>query len=118
MAHDITHIEIPAPDLKKAADFYSKVFGWEVFIEPDNNYAMFKFSENAGGGLDANAKPAPEGSGPGLVINVEDIPSKLGEIAKAGGKVVQEKTEIPGGYGFYARFTDPNGNYMQVHSRQ
>jgi len=45
-----------------------------------------------------------------------DISPKLDEIKKAGGKVVQEKTEIGGGYGFYAQFIDPNGNYMQIYS--
>ncbi|HLG03300.1 MAG TPA: VOC family protein [Bacteroidia bacterium] len=117
MEHTITHIEIPAPDLKKAAEFYSKVFGWKVDILPDNNYAMYRMTENSGGGFDASAKPAVEGTGPGLVINVDNIPSKLNEIKSAGGKVVMDKTEIPGGFGFFARFLDPNGNYMQLHSQ-
>jgi predicted enzyme related to lactoylglutathione lyase len=28
------------------------------------------------------------------------------------------KTEIEGGHGFYASFRDPNGNYLQIHSRK
>jgi predicted enzyme related to lactoylglutathione lyase len=49
---------------------------------------------------------------------VEDIPAKLEEIKEAGGKVIQGKTEIEGGYGFYARFQDTNGNHLQIHSRK
>ena len=115
--HTMTHIEIPAPDLKKAMDFYLKVFGWETEIMPDGQYAMFKIGNSGtGGGFDASTKPAAEKVGPGIVINVEDISSKLEEIKRAGGKVTQQKTEIPGGYGFYARFEDTNGNHLQIYS--
>jgi uncharacterized protein len=114
--HSITHIEIPSPDLNKAVEFYGKVFGWETQVMPDGKYAMFKTGEKSGGGFDANTTPAPEKTGPGLVINVGDINAKLEEIRKAGGKVFQEKTEIGGGFGYYARFIDPNGNHMQLHS--
>jgi predicted enzyme related to lactoylglutathione lyase len=117
--HTITHIEIPAPDMEKAKKFYSEVFGWSVEVMPDGTYAIFSVGDtNTGGGFDASIKPAPEKSGPGLVINVEDIPEKLEEIIKAGGKVIQNKTEIQGGYGFYARFQDTNGNHMQIHSHK
>jgi predicted enzyme related to lactoylglutathione lyase len=117
-AHTITHIEIPAPNLQKAINFYSNVFGWETEVLPDKTYAVFRIGgSQSGGGFDTSTKPAPENVGPGLVINVVDILAKLDEIKSAGGKIVQKKTEIPGGYGFYARFVDPNGNYMQIHSR-
>ena len=117
--HTITHIEIPAPDIDKAKDFYSKVFGWQVEVMPDKTYAMFRIGDsNSGGGFDTSTKPAAEKVGPGIVIDVEDINSKLEEIKNAGGKVIQEKTEIPGGYGFYARFQDSNGNHLQIHSRK
>ncbi|HSP86600.1 MAG TPA: VOC family protein [Ignavibacteriaceae bacterium] len=117
--HTITHIEIPSPDLQKSLDFYSKVFGWKTQVMPDNTYAMFIIGNSGtGGGFDTSTKPAQDKYGPGLVINVDDINSKLEEIKKAGGKVIQEKTEIPGGYGFYARFQDTNGNYLQIHSRE
>jgi len=115
--HTITHIEIPSPDLQKSIDFYSKVFGWQIEVMPDKSYAMFRIGDsNSGGGFDTTTKPASEKVGPGLVINVDDISSTLEEIKKAGGKIIQEKTEIGGGYGFYARFQDTNGNHLQIHS--
>jgi len=116
MDHVITHIEIPAPDMKGITDFYTKVFGWQIMY--DENYSLFRIGNtNTGGGFDASAKPAADKTGPGLVINVEDIPAKLEEIKAAGGKVVMEKTEIAGGHGFYAKFTDCCGNPMQVWSK-
>jgi len=116
MSHTITHIEIPSPDMQKSIDFYSQVFGWETQVMPDGKYAMFKTGEKTGGGFDTTTKPAAQGVGPGLVINVEDIDGTLQKIKNAGGKVVQEKTVIEGGWGAYARFTDTNGNHMQIHS--
>ena len=103
--------------MQKSVDFYSKVFGWQIVVMPDKTYAMFRIGDSkSGGGFDTSTKPASEKVGPGLLINVEDINSKLEETKKAGGKVVQEKTEIGGGYGFYARFQDTNGNHLQIYS--
>lgn len=85
---------------------------------PDGNYAFFRVGDTqTGGGFDASLIPAAERSGIQIVIDVEDITSKLAEIEKAGGKIVLNKTGIPGGHGFYACFRDPNGNYLQIHSR-
>lgn len=117
MANLINHIEIPSPDINKAIEFYSKVFGWETQLMPDGKYAVFKTTEGAGGGFDTNTTPAAEKTGPGIVINVDDINPMLEKIKAAGGKVFQEKTDIGGGYGFYARFIDPNGNHMQIYSK-
>ncbi|HEY3250948.1 MAG TPA: VOC family protein [Ignavibacteria bacterium] len=117
MDNTITHIEIPANNMKGITNFYSKVFGWQIIF--DERYSLFRIGKsNTGGGFDAALKPAAEKTGPGLVINVEDIPAKLEDIKAAGGKVVQEKTEIGGGHGFYARFTDCCGNPMQVWAKE
>lgn len=62
--------------------------------------------------------PAPQKTGPQLVIDVEDIEQMLTEIKSKGGEVISSKTEIPGGHGYYAVFKDPNGNYLQIHARQ
>lgn len=113
----ISHIEIPAPDLDKAAEFYYKVFNWKKVDAKMENYVMFKIGETGtGGAFDNSIKPAPEKAGPQLVIEVEDIEKKLKQIEVEGGKIVQNKTEIPGGHGYYAVFQDPNNNYMQIHS--
>ena len=117
--HTITHIEIPAPDLKKAVEFYEKIFNWQIEILPQGVYAFFRIgSTKSGGGFDAGLKPAEEKCGLQITIDVDDISVKLEEIEKAGGKIILGKTEIPGGHGFYACFGDPNGNYLQLHSRK
>ena len=116
--HTITHIDIPAPDLDKAMAFYSKVFDWGIELVTAEHYAFFRIGNTgAGGGLDASLVPATEKTGPQLTIDVENIEQALQMIEEHGGSIYQEKTEIPGGHGFYAVFTDPNHNYIQLHSR-
>jgi len=118
MNNTITHIEIPAPDLKKAIDFYSKIFNWTITIMVPDTYAFFRIGDTqSGGGLDAGLSVAGQRQGAQIVVDVEDIDASLREIVKLGGSVVLEKTEIDGGHGFYAIFRDPNGNYMQIHSK-
>lgn len=116
--HTITHIEIPAPDFTKALEFYSNVFEWGIELITVDHYAFFKIGNTgSGGGLDASLMPAPEKTGPQLTIDVENIETILARIEEHGGSIVEGKTEIPGGHGFYAIFTDPNKNYLQLHSR-
>ncbi len=118
MTHTITHIEIPAPDLAKAMAFYAKIFLWEVQIITPDKYAFFRILETSGGGFDSSLKPATEGTGPQLTIDVEDIDQTLRQIQTEGGSIILPKTEIGEGHGFFAVFLDPNGNSMQLHSRR
>ncbi|MDY7220812.1 VOC family protein [Halalkalibacterium halodurans] len=112
----INHIEIPAPDLAKGIQFYSTLFNWEFEVLSENEYAFFKIGDTGtGGGLDATLQPANEKQGVQFVISVDDIPTKLKKIEESGGAITKEKTEIPGGLGFYACFVDPNGNHVQMH---
>jgi hypothetical protein len=110
----ICHVEIPAPDLAKAKVFYEKVFGWKVTAPPGSSYWMFAAGEMSGG-LDQDGKVADEGVM--LYLKVADIPATLTKIAAAGGAIVKDKTEIGGGYGFYACFRDPNGNRLALWCR-
>jgi len=113
----ITHIELPAPDLAKAIEFYSSVFDWEIQIVRPGSYAYFIIEKNkSGGGLDASLRPAEEGCGPQVVIDVDDIDDTLRKIGEKGGIVTMHKTAIDGGHGFYACFRDINKNHLQIHS--
>lgn len=117
--YTITHIEIPAPDFNKAVEFYSEVFNWGIEVVTVDHYAFFTIGNTgAGGGLDASLVAAPAKTGPQLVINVDDIDSMLNKIQAGGGTILTPKQEIPGGHGFYCEFTDPNQNYLQLHSRK
>ncbi len=105
------HIEIPAPDLVKAKDFYEKIFLWEVTILPDKSYAFYD-DGLIGGGFDPTMPACSEGVN--LVIEVENINKKLEEIKTAGGSIIREKTRISDEHGYYASFLDPNGVRLSI----
>ncbi len=105
------HFEILADDPKKLADFYARVFGWEI--------------ADWGGGEEQTywvATTGPDGE-PGInggfmhrafdqaVINtleVESLEEATREIEAAGGKVIHGPNEVPG-VGTHAYFADPEG---------
>jgi len=109
MGNPIVHMEIPVTDLKKAKEFYSKLFGWKVDLIPEMDYALFETGTPPGGGF-TKVDKVKEG-GCLFYISVDDIEKKLKEIEKAGGKTVRRKTEIPQ-FGWDATFKDTFGNVL------
>ena len=110
----IEWIEIPAPDLEKAKEFYSEIFGWEI-SEYSSEYLIFK-AGNINGGLNKNKKPCSDGIG--FSITVADINETLKNIVKLGGEIVKEKYNLGNGLGFCACFKDPNGNVLELWSEK
>ncbi|MGE0434337.1 MAG: VOC family protein [Planctomycetota bacterium] len=108
---NIVHIEIPAPDIAAAKEFYGKLFGWT--FRPMNDTYEFFDAGNMTGAMDADLKPGTD-AGSVLVMAVEEIDTALAAIEQAGGKVIKPKTPIGGDHGFYGYFTDPAGNKMGV----
>ena len=114
MGNPIVHVEIPVTDLKKAKEFYSKMFGWKIEMMPkEMNYALFETESEPGGGFNKVDK-VKEG-GCLIYIKVDDIEKKLKEIERAGGKTVRKKAEIPG-FGWDAAFKDVFGNIVGLYT--
>ncbi len=105
-------IELPAPDLEAACEFYSIIFGWTI-KDYSPTYRVFQ-SGNISGGLNQTGRPADDGIR--VSVTVESINATLQKIVREGGAVVREKYEIPGGFGFTAMFKDPNGNVLELWS--
>ena len=112
IACKIEWFEIPAPDLKKAREFYSILFHWEI-VDYSAEYLLFK-SGNINGGL--NGKRIPCENGFIFSITVDDISETLKNVDLAGGKVIEDKYNIGNNLGFSASFKDPNGNHIELWS--
>lgn len=109
--HGVVHVEIPVTNLKRAKEWYTKLFGWTM-QDMGKDYAVWNPSSGqsaggAGGGLYVVKKMAAK-SPVRAYIEVEDIDAKLAEIKKARGKVLVKKTEVPT-FGWWAAFKDPQG---------
>jgi predicted enzyme related to lactoylglutathione lyase len=115
----VVHFEIPADDTKRAGEFYSKAFGWEVNAMPEMNYTMVGTAPSNDQGMPTQpgsingGMPKRGGSVEHIVvtINVQDIDASLKKIEGLGGKTVAKKTPI-GEMGFTAYFKDTEGNVV------
>ena len=119
----VVHFEIPADDLGRAKEFYSRVFGWKIEKAPvpGVDYYMVYTTEvdprhmpktpgAINGGMTARVTP---GETPVIVVNVKSVDQALEMVKKAGGKVAMPKIDMAN-MGFSARVSDTEGNVIGV----
>jgi len=110
--HTIDYIEFNVLDLDEAKRFYGSAFGW-TFNDYGPEYAGI---QRAGGGEVGGLRPVPkvERGGPLVVLYSEDLEASVKAVQDAGGRVVVEPFDFPGGRRF--QFLDPSGNELAVAS--
>ena len=110
------YIEFPATDIEATKRFYNQVFGWQ-FTDYGPNYTSFN-DGRLGGGFNGESQPAGAGGvktrGVLVVLYASSLDDIYGKVKAAGGKIVRETLEFPGGKRFH--FSDPNGNELAVWS--
>lgn len=116
---DFTHIEIPADDPERAKRFYAEVFGWTFAPEQPGfeGYHMFTTptgEAGAGGAIGKRGEMAPQKLR--TYVHVDSIDETLATVTSLGGTVVEPRAEVPG-VGWYAVFTDAEGNEMALWER-
>lgn len=110
------YIEFPATDIEATKRFYHQVFGWD-FQDWGPTYTSFHDGRLAGG-FNAESHPAgADGASPRgvlVVIYSAKLEDTYSKVKAAGGKIVRETFDFPGGRRFH--FADPNGNELAVWS--
>jgi len=107
----ICYIEMPATDIQRSSDFYSKVFGWNV-RRRGNGSVAFDDTTGAVSGSWVLGRPAQQ---PGFVVYVmcDSVAQTLDKVVANGGTIVQpiggDAPEIT------ARFRDPGGNIVGLY---
>ncbi|MCB2129445.1 MAG: VOC family protein [Rhodobacteraceae bacterium] len=99
--------ELSAPDARAAAGFYGHVMGWKVQDAgmPGFDYLLAKAGDNMVAGM----MSAPDMPTFWMIyFSVLDCDKAAKAIAKAGGNIHREPTDIPG-TGRFAIVTDPQG---------
>ena len=109
--HAIDYVEFTVTDLAAAKGFYAKAFGWK-FNDYGPGYAGIVGDGREAGGFrqDREARPG----GPLIVLYSHDLESTLRSVREAGGRIVKEPFDFPGGRRFH--FADPSGNELAVWS--
>src|SRR4051794_8401787 len=103
----ICYVEIPAVDIARSADFYSRVFGWPIRTRGDGSIAFDDTVGEVSGTWVTGRPPSPT---PGLLISimVDSVAEAIESVIAHGGDLVQpigaDHPEIT------ARFRDPGGN--------
>ena len=110
------YIEFPATDIEATKRFYNQVFGWK-FTDYGPSYTSFN-DGRLGGGFNGESQPALADSaktrGVLVVLYATSLDEIYGKVKAAGGKIVRETFDFPGGKRFH--FADPNGNELAVWS--
>jgi len=118
----VVHFEMPYKDGKRASEFYSKVFGWDMqqLGEDMHNYILAGTTETENmqstqpGEINGGFFKAEEGGKNTLVtVAVEDINQAIEKVKQNGGQVVHEVQEIPN-VGLYVTIIDTENNRVSL----
>ncbi len=110
----ICYIELPAADIARSAEFYRRVFGWNLRRRGDGHTAFDDTTGQVSGTWVLGRPPALT---PGLLfyVMVDSVAATLDSIVANGGEVVQpigaDAPEIT------ARFRDPGGNVVGLYQQ-
>lgn len=106
----IDYIELPTVDITEAKRFYGEVFGW-TFVDYGPDYTSFNDGRLDGG---FRKEPAVTRGGPLVIIYSVNIELTKERVKSAGGTILQDIFDFPGGRRFH--FSDPSGNELAVWS--
>ena len=105
----ICYIELPSADITRSAEFYERVFGWNIRKRGDGSIS---FDDAIGEVSGTWVLGRPPASIPGLLfyVMVDGVAATLDAIVANGGEIAQpigaDAPEIT------ARFRDPAGNVI------
>ena len=106
------HVELNTTDVKKAKDFYTKLFDWKLEDMPGADYTMIRVGDGTGGGMMKNPVPGAPSFWLAYVL-VDDIQASTKKAKSLGASVMKDVTEIPG-YGSFSVLADPTGAHFAL----
>lgn len=114
----ISWFEVPVYDIHRAAAFYNAIYGIEMEISVNGDFAMayFPADDGVGGALIAGPGCYPSDTGSLIYLNAgNDLDGVLGRVELAGGRVIMPRTLINAASGSFALFLDSEGNRLALH---
>jgi predicted enzyme related to lactoylglutathione lyase len=110
----ICYIEIPATDVHESAEFYKRVFGWQIRQRGDGATAFDDTVNEVSGTWVLGRPPAAD---PGLMvyIMVASAAAAVQAVVSAGGEIV--KPVDPHAREVVATFRDPGGNVIGIYQQ-
>jgi predicted enzyme related to lactoylglutathione lyase len=115
IANKPTWVDLATTDAAASREFYSKVFGWKIEVNPDPQYGGYGMAE-VGGKRVAGIGPkmAPEApTAWSVYIGTDDADALAKKVEAAGGKVLAPPFDV-GDQGRMATFADPSGGVISA----
>ncbi|MEP7455882.1 VOC family protein [Phyllobacterium sp. SB3] len=106
----INYIEFNVDDISRTKHFYGAAFGW-TFTDYGPDYCEFNDGNLKGGFARSEGVKA---GGPLVILFADDLADTLARVKMAGGEIVKEIFDFPGGQRFH--FRDPEGYELAVWS--
>jgi predicted enzyme related to lactoylglutathione lyase len=118
MGQPVAFFEVISPDAERAQKFYAELFGWQVAADPAmGGYGLVDTGAGEGaigGGIgtsdDKNEKSVK------IYVRVDDLDGYLDRAELLGGRRLVPPMDLPGDFGRFAIFTDPDGNQVGLWS--
>jgi uncharacterized protein len=108
-------VDLSSSDAAASREFYSKLFGWQIDVNPDPQYGGYGRAMIAGKDV-AGLGPAQDPNAPtawNFYIATDDAEATARKVEAAGGKVVAPPFDV-GDQGRMAVFQDPVGAFVSV----
>jgi len=108
-------VDLASKDPAAARDFYSRLFGWNVEVNPDPQYGGYGIAKVDGkdaAGIGGAMSP-DQPSAWSVYIGTDDIDALSKRVADAGGTVAMAPFDV-GDQGKMAVFQDPSGAFISA----
>lgn len=127
--NSVVHFEMPAKDKKRASEFYTEAFGWNMQLMGEE-YGGYLLATTTPSNEKGPKEPGAINGGffdykeeegfnrPHLVISVDNLEESIKVVTEAGGEILGKQMDIPG-VGLYISIKDTEGNIvgmLQPHS--
>lgn len=117
----ITWFEIPVLNMERASNFYNHIYDIKMKTNKVNDYemAIFPVTTGIGGALVMGQGCIPSETGSLVYLNGgKNLQPILDKVEEAGGRVIMPKTKISDEAGYFALFTDSEGNKLAINSKK
>jgi len=106
MGQPVIHFEIGCRDSGKTAEFFSKLFAWQM--QPAGPATMINTGTSSGIHGHISSLGHEPHNYTTFYVQVDDVQAYLAKAASLGGKTIVPPVDIP--TGTFAWFADPEGN--------
>jgi uncharacterized protein len=122
--NNVVWFELPVNDLNRAKSFYESVFATTLSTDarfPELAIFPRRHETDSTGALavthDAKIEGRPSTDGTVVYLNCDgELDAVLKRAKAAGGELLQEVAQLPGGMGWIAQFRDLDGNRVGLHA--